>query len=79
VGLLFECNGGKGGSGLYGKQTSSKRVYYVKWMNLNETRQERESQREYCMYGENRDKFWGLYETEWDSSALVQTTVKCVV
>jgi hypothetical protein len=48
-------------------------------MRRDETRQERESQREYCMYGENRDKFWGLYETEWDSSALVQTTVKCVV
>jgi hypothetical protein len=41
---------------------------------------EREREREYCtttsmLYGENRDIFWGLYETEWDDSALIQTTV----
>jgi hypothetical protein len=78
-GAYMDSNGEKGGSGFYGKQTS-KRVY-GKWMNLNETRQGRVSQREreYCRYGENRDIFWGLYETEWDRSALVQTTVKCVV
>jgi hypothetical protein len=43
-GAYMDCNGEKGGSGFYGKQTS-KRVY-GKWMNLNETRQGRVSQRE---------------------------------
>jgi hypothetical protein len=45
------------------------------WIWMRRDKGEWVREREYCRYGENRDIFWGLYETEWDDSALIQTTV----